>query len=73
MAKQAEATGYELLVKAPGGGRAYNLYTFAVRFEFESIQLFYAGEGTFWTDLSRMEELGAARLLRPAAGAAATP
>jgi len=73
MAKQAEATGYELLVKALGSGRAYNLYTFAENFAPESIQLFYAGEGTFWTDLSRMEELGAARLLRPAPGAVVTP
>ena len=28
---------------------------------------FFAGDGTFWTDLSRFEELGAAKLLKPPA------
>jgi len=65
----AEAQGYEMLVGALGGGEAYNLYTFAQNFEPESIQLFFAGEGTFWTDLSRFEELGAAELLKPATSA----
>lgn len=63
MKNDAEAKGYQMLVDALGGGQAYNLYTFAENFEPQSIRLFYAGEGTFWTDLSRFEELGAARLL----------
>lgn len=69
MKNGAEATGYQLLVQAFGSGEAYNLYTFAENFSPESIQLFFAGEGTFWTDLTRFEELGAAKLLRPAAQA----
>ncbi|GJM26777.1 MAG: hypothetical protein DHS20C16_31920 [Phycisphaerae bacterium] len=60
---QAEADGYRMLVDAFGGGRAFNLYTFANDFKPESIRLFFAGEGTFWTDLKGFEEVGAARLL----------
>jgi regulator of protease activity HflC (stomatin/prohibitin superfamily) len=66
MKKEAEAQGYELLVKAFGSGYAYNLYTFASNFQPDSIRLFFAGPGTFWTDLSRLEELGAAKVLEPA-------
>ena len=65
MKKAAEAEGYKLLVNAFGSPRAYNLYTFAENFQPKSIRLFYAGEGTFWTDLSRFEEAGAAKLLSP--------
>jgi regulator of protease activity HflC (stomatin/prohibitin superfamily) len=64
MKKEAEATGYELLIKAFGGGQAYNLYTFAENFKPESIRLFFAGEGTFWTDLSRFQDLGSATMLQ---------
>ncbi len=60
---EAEAKGYEMLVNAFGSGEAYNLYTFAEHFQPESIRLFFAGDGTLWTDLSRFEELGAAKLL----------
>ncbi len=67
MKKEAEAEGYRLLVNAFGSGQAYNLYTFAENFSPESIRLIFAGEGTLWTDLSRFEELGAAKLLRPTA------
>ncbi|MCH9002859.1 MAG: hypothetical protein IIC02_09830 [Planctomycetes bacterium] len=73
MIKGAEATGYELLVQALGSGRAYNLYTFALNFQPDSIRLFYAGEGTFWTDLSRLEEVGAAKLLKPTSSPADAP
>ena len=59
----AEAQGYKLLVDAFGSPQAFNLYTFAENFDPQSIQLFYAGDGTFWTDLSRFEEVGAAKLL----------
>ncbi len=67
MKKQAEAQGYKLLIDAFGSPQAYNLYTFAENFEPESIRLFYAGDGTFWTDLTRFEEVGAAKLLQPGA------
>jgi len=69
MKNEAEAKGYEMLIQAFGSGYAYNLYTFAENFKPESIQLFFAGEGTLWTDLSRLQDIGAAKLLeRPAAG-----
>ncbi len=67
MKNEAEAKGYEMLIGAFGSGHAYNLYTFAQNFQPESIRMFFAGEGTFWTDLSRFEELGAAKLLGPPA------
>ncbi|MDO8630885.1 MAG: SPFH domain-containing protein [Phycisphaerales bacterium] len=66
MKNESEAKGYEMLVNAFGSGYAYNLYTFAENFKPESIQLFFAGEGTFWTDLSRLQDVGAARLLERA-------
>ncbi|UCC29351.1 MAG: hypothetical protein JSU86_14260 [Phycisphaerales bacterium] len=67
MKKESEAKGYEMLINAFGSGHAYNLYTFAENFQPESIRLFFAGDGTFWTDLSRLEQVGAAKLLRPTA------
>ncbi len=76
MKNAAEAEGYKLLVEAFGSPQAYNLHTFAESFEPESIRLFFAGEGTFWTDLTRFEEVGAARLLGNGAkngGAASKP
>ncbi len=68
MKNDSEAQGYEMLVNAFGGGQAYNLYTFAENFRPESIRLFFAGEGTFWTDLSRFQDLGGAKILSDAAG-----
>lgn len=65
--KQAEAQGYQLLVGAFQSPQAYNLYTFAEKFEPKSIRMIFAGEGTFWTDLSRFEDAGAARLLQDSA------
>ncbi len=67
--KAAEAEGYKLLVGAFGSAKAYNLYTFAENFQPQSIKLFFAGEGTFWTDLSRFEELGAAKIMQDGAKA----
>lgn len=64
MKNEAEAKGYALLVDAFGSPQAYNLYTFAEGFKPGSIRLFFAGDGTFWTDLSRFEEVGAANLLQ---------
>ncbi len=63
MKNSAEAEGYKLLVGAFGSPRAYNLYTFADNFEPKSIRIFFAGDGTFWTDLNRFQELGAATIL----------
>ena len=69
--KSAEAQGFAMLVDAFGSAKAYNLYTFAENFQPQSIKLIFAGEGTLWTDLSRFEEVGAAKIMqsttRPAA------
>ena len=73
MKNQAEADGFKLLIGAFGSGKAYNLYTFAENFQPESIRLFFAGDGTFWTDLSRFEEMGAARLLQSAEDSSTAP
>ncbi|HUN81383.1 MAG TPA: SPFH domain-containing protein [Phycisphaerae bacterium] len=67
MKNTAEAEGFKLLVEAFGSAKAYNLYTFAENFHPESIKLIFAGEGTFWTDLSRLDELGAAKVLQSGA------
>jgi regulator of protease activity HflC (stomatin/prohibitin superfamily) len=67
MKNAAEAQGYRMLVDAFGSPNAYNLYTFAENFQPESIRLFYAGEGTFWTDLTRYEDAAAATILRTGA------
>ena len=66
MKNEAEAKGFELLVNAFGSGYAYNLYTVAENFQPQSIRLIYAGEGTFWTDLTRFEDAGAAKVLQSA-------
>ncbi|MEW6250472.1 MAG: SPFH domain-containing protein [Planctomycetota bacterium] len=60
----AEAQGRRLMIDAFGSGAAYNLYTFAQGFTPESIRLIFAGEGTFWTDLQRLEDAGAMKLLQ---------
>ncbi len=73
MKNEAEAKGYELLVNAFGSGHAYNLYTFAENFQPQSIRLIFAGQGTFWTDLSRFDEVGAAKLLENLSHAPAQP
>ena len=61
---RAEAGGKRMMVQAFGDGRAYNLYTFAQSFEPESVRLIFAGEGTFWTDLSRLQDAAALELLK---------
>ena len=64
LANQAEADGKRLMIEAFGTGRAYNLYTFADQFQPESIRLIFAGEGTFWTDLNRLQDAAAMELLK---------
>lgn len=61
---QAEADGKRMMVEAFGSGQAYNLYTFAQDFAPDSIRLIFAGEGTFWTDLTRMQDAASLELLR---------
>lgn len=61
---QAEADGKRLMIQAFGSGRAFNLYEFAQNFAPESVRLIFAGEGTFWTDLSRLQDAATLELLR---------
>jgi SPFH domain / Band 7 family len=60
----ADADGRRLMIEAFGSGRAYNLFTFAENFAPERITLFYAGDGTFWTDLTRMQDAAALEVLQ---------
>lgn len=64
MKNQAQADGKRMMVEAFGSGQAYNLYTFAEAFAPESVRLIFAGEGTFWTDLQKMQDAAALELLR---------
>lgn len=61
---QADAEGRAMMIDAFGTGRAYNLYTFASEFQPTAIRLIFAGEGTFWTDLSRAQDAAMLDLLK---------
>ncbi|MGD8450676.1 MAG: SPFH domain-containing protein [Phycisphaerae bacterium] len=67
LAHQADADGQRMMIGAFGSGRAFNLYTFAQNFAPESIRLIFAGEGTFWTDLNRLQDAAGLELLRNSA------
>jgi len=57
---QAEAKSelFKLAVDAFGSGKAYNQWVFATGLpEDVQLDLFYAGEGTFWTDLKGFSEV----------------
>lgn len=69
---QAEADGQRMMIEAFGTGQAYNLYTFAQNFAPESIRLFFAGQGTLWTDLTRLPDAASAELLKNSAAAPPT-
>jgi regulator of protease activity HflC (stomatin/prohibitin superfamily) len=50
--QEARAQKFQLAVEAFGSGAAYNKWEFAEGLPMEiDLQLFYAGEGTLWTDL----------------------
>lgn len=63
---QADADGRKLMIDAFGTGRDYNLYTFAESFKPDQIRLFFAGDGTFWTDLNRLQDAAALEVLKNA-------
>lgn len=55
MASEAEADKFRLAVQAFGNPGAYNKWQFAEELpEDLDLQLFYAGEGTLWTDLKNV-------------------
>lgn len=57
MAEEAKADKFRLAVEAFGAGDAYNQWVFANGLPDDiKLNLFYAGEGTFWTDLKGFSE-----------------
>ena len=57
LAKEAKAERLQLLVKAIGGPDSYERYVFAEGLpEDLKVGIFYAGPGTFWTDLKGFEQ-----------------
>jgi regulator of protease activity HflC (stomatin/prohibitin superfamily) len=53
--EEAKAQKFQLAVEAFGSGEAYNLWQFAEGLPQQmDLQLFYAGEGTLWTDLKNI-------------------
>jgi hypothetical protein len=57
LAKEAKAERLQLLVKAIGGPEPYERYIFAEGLpEDLKVGIFYAGPGTFWTDLKGFEQ-----------------
>lgn len=57
LAEQAKANKFQLAVEAFGSGQAYNQWVFAQGLpEDIELNLVYAGEGTFWTDLKGFSE-----------------
>jgi regulator of protease activity HflC (stomatin/prohibitin superfamily) len=57
LTNQAEADRYRQYVEALGGPAAYNKYVFAEKLPADmKLGLFYAGPGTFWTDMKGMEQ-----------------
>ena len=57
LTRQAEADRFRLYVDALGGPEAYNQYVFADGLSTDlKLGVFYAGPGTFWTDLKGFEQ-----------------
>jgi hypothetical protein len=56
LSKEAKAERFQLLVRAMGGPEAYDRYIFAEGLPADlRLGIFYAGPGTFWTDLKGFE------------------
>ncbi len=57
LAQEAKAERVQLLVKAVGGPDSYEHYVFAEGLPHDlKVGIFYAGQGTFWTDLKGFEQ-----------------
>ena len=74
LSNQAKAERYRQYVQTLGGPDAYNRYVFAEGLS-ENLKLgvFYAGPGTFWTDLKGFEQVMLGKLADDAAPKARTP
>ncbi len=74
LANQAEAERYKLYVQALGGPDAYNRYVFAEGLSKDlHLAVFYAGPGTFWTDLKGFEQVMLGKLADDSAAKTKTP
>jgi hypothetical protein len=63
LAQEAKAERVQLLVKAIGGADSYERYIFAESLPRDlRVGIFYAGPGTFWTDLKGFEQTMLGRL-----------
>lgn len=63
--REAEAQKFHLAVEAFGSGMAYNQWVFATGLPQDiQLNLLYAGEGTFWTDLKGFTETMLSRQVR---------
>lgn len=65
--EEAKADKFKLAVAAFGNGEAYNQWVFATGLPQDiKLQLLYAGQGTFWTDLKGFTDVMLGRQLQPA-------
>lgn len=70
MQEEAKAEKFQLAVDAFGTGEAYNQWVFATGLPDDiELNLLYAGEGTFWTDLKGFTETMLARQIQQSPGA----
>ena len=74
LTNQAEAELFSQYVASLGGPEAYNRYVFAESLPDDMrLGVFYAGQGTFWTDLKGMEQTLLGKLNADAASSASSP
>jgi len=74
LAREAEADRFRLYVAALGGPEAYNKYVFAEGLPKDmKLGVFYAGPGTFWTDLKGFEQAMLGKLVSGAVPDPAPP
>jgi regulator of protease activity HflC (stomatin/prohibitin superfamily) len=74
LANQAEAELYSQYVASLGSPEAYNRYVFAESLPADlRLGVFYAGQGTFWTDLKGMEQTLLGKVVADSAAGTASP
>jgi SPFH domain / Band 7 family len=74
LSNQAEAERYRQYVQTLGGADAYNRYVFAEGLSKDlRLGVFYAGPGTFWTDLKGFEQVMLGKLAEDASSKPTTP
>jgi hypothetical protein len=74
LVREAEADKFRQYVKALGGAEAYNRYVFAEGLPSTlRLGVFYAGPGTFWTDLKGIEQTLLGKLASEAQSTAPAP